>query len=82
MEHFSLSKVIGARAEANLTQEDMAEALNISRNAYYKKEKGFIDFGVEQLTKLAKFTNKDVSYFFVNDVTESKQNVNKKVQKA
>lgn len=56
-------KVSLYRKKANLTQQDMADYLGISRNSYYLKENGKIDFKDVEKIKIQHFIN---SYLDLN----------------
>lgn len=56
-----LNKLKGARAEYQLTQSDMAEKLEITKQAYMKKENGQSEFTHSEINQILN-TFKDRSY--------------------
>lgn len=51
------------RANSNLTQEEVANALGITVISYRAKEKGLSEFKFNELIKLAKLLNCEISMF-------------------
>lgn len=57
------------RAEYNLSMQDMANKLNISKNAYFKKENGYTTFYLDEVKKILEIFNCNFDdIFFTNDV--------------
>lgn len=75
MYQFEPQRVAAARTEFKITQDEMAKALGITRQAYALKEHGDRSFSVGELENIAKVTKKPVEYFFIATVTNSKQTV-------
>lgn len=70
-------KLIGKRNEKGITQEKMAKMLGISKNNYYLKENGKLDFGLSEVKKILDILNSDYNeIFFTNDVTEKSYKLN------
>lgn len=55
----------GLRKERNLTQEEMADKIGISENAYHQKEKGQRPFTQDEMFFLGKFFNKPIQEIFL-----------------
>lgn len=53
-------KLIGKRNEKGLSQEEMAKKIGISKNNYYLKEKGKLDFNLTEVRLILKIL--DCSY--------------------
>lgn len=53
-------KLIGKRNEKGLSQEEMAKKIGISKNNYYLKEKGKLDFNLSEVRLILKIL--DCSY--------------------
>ena len=60
------NKLRGLRAEKNLTQKQVAEALNISETTYIFKEQGKRQFTDIEIVLLAKVLGVTESIFFEN----------------
>lgn len=59
------------RAEYNLSMEDMAKKLNISKNAYFQKENGYTPFYLEEIKKILDIFNCNFNdIFFKNNVNQ------------
>ena len=54
-------KISSLRKRKNLTQEDMAESLNISQRAYSKIERGEVVLKIDRLEEIAKLLNANVN---------------------
>ena len=54
------------RKESNLTQEDVARMLGLTRQAYSHKEKGIRKFSIEEALALSDIFNTDVRNIFLN----------------
>ena len=64
-------KLIGKRNEKGISQQKMANLLGISKNNYYLKEKGKLDFNLVEVQKILKILNCEYNdIFFDTDVTE------------
>lgn len=55
-------KLVEARREKNLTQSDVAKALDIDRRKIWQYENG-VALPLENFTKMMLFYGKDISYF-------------------
>ena len=55
-------KIIYCRRKAGLSQENLAELLNVSQNTYSQYETGVIALTAEHLVKLADFYHVSVDY--------------------
>ncbi len=53
------NKVKSIRTGANLTQEQMAKAMGISRSAYINKENGVVDWKLSEMNKFADVVNEN-----------------------
>ena len=71
--NFNLQRLKFERLSRNISQEEMAGALGISRNAYYKKESGRIKITVEEfsiiMNKLG-IPSEKAGIFFTFDVPD------------
>ena len=47
-------KLVGKRKEKGLSQEEMAKKIGISKNNYYLKETGKLDFGLSEVRIILK----------------------------
>lgn len=68
---FNLQRLKLERLSRNITQEEMASALGISRNAYYKKETGRIKISVEEFSVIMNtlgIPSDNAGIFFTFDV--------------
>jgi DNA-binding XRE family transcriptional regulator len=61
------SNLKSLRASKNLTQDDIAEKLNITRTTYHKKEKGDIEFKQNEMIELSVIFNKTLNEIFLPD---------------
>lgn len=69
-------KLYGLRHEFGYSLDDMAKYLGISKDCYFRKEKGKTDFYLWEARKILEIFNVTFSdIFFTNDVNQS---VNKK----
>lgn len=59
-------KLIGKRNEKGLTQEKMAELLGISKNNYYLKENGKLDFNLVEVKKILQILQCEYNDIFLN----------------
>ncbi|MDK0626419.1 helix-turn-helix transcriptional regulator [Clostridium perfringens] len=58
------------RTKYNLTQEELAIKLGISKNTYFRKENGLKDFTITEAIKIGEIFNVNPSeIFFTNKVT-------------
>lgn len=64
-------KVKLLRKRRNLKQEDLANLLNLSRAQISNLEKGKRNFSLNQLEKICKFFNVEMSYFIMAETTDS-----------
>lgn len=58
------NKIIFLRDRANLTQDEVAKQLGISKSSYYRKEKSINSFTVEEFEKLLKLFNVTYDDFY------------------
>lgn len=59
------------RTKYNITQEELAIKLGISKNTYFRKENGLKDFTITEAIKIGEIFNVNPSeIFFVNKVTD------------
>lgn len=69
-------KLIGKRNELRFTQKDMGKFLGISKNNYYLKENGKLDFSLSEVRKILKILNCEYNDIFFEDfVTEKSYKV-------
>lgn len=71
--NFNLQRLKFERLSRNISQQEMAKALGISRNAYYKKESGRIKITVEEFSVIMDklgIPSKNAGIFFTFDVPE------------
>ncbi len=61
-------KLIGKRNEMGYTQEKMAKELGISKNNYYLKENGKLDFNLSEVKKILKILNASYEEIFLTDM--------------
>ena len=59
-----LEKLKKIRKQSNKTQEEVADYLGITKQAYFRYEKGTRKISLETLLKLTKFFNLSSDYFF------------------
>ena len=59
-----LDKLKKIRKENNKTQEEVADYLGITKQAYFRYEKGTRRISLDTLLKLTKYYNLDSDYFF------------------
>ena len=55
------NRLIAARKEKNMTQNDMAEVICVSQSQYQRRERGEIRISDDEWIRLAKFLGKDIS---------------------
>jgi putative transcriptional regulator len=60
-------KLIGKRNEMGYTQEKMAKELGISKNNYYLKENGKLDFNLSEVKKILKILNASYEEIFLTN---------------
>lgn len=53
------NKIKSIRTGANLTQDQMAKALGISRTTYINKENGLVDWKLSEMNKFADTVNEN-----------------------
>ncbi|MGU8448481.1 helix-turn-helix transcriptional regulator [Clostridium perfringens] len=59
------------RTKYNITQEELAIKLGISKNTYFRKENGLKDFTITEAIKIGEIFNVNPSeIFFTNKVTD------------
>ena len=61
-----LDKLKNIRKHANKTQEEVANYLCVTKQAYFRYEKGTRRISLETLLKLTKYFNLSSDYFFNN----------------
>jgi transcriptional regulator with XRE-family HTH domain len=69
----NLNRIKAERIAAGVSQQQMAKTLGISRGAYWKRENGKTQIGVEELAKIAETVGIDknnIGIFFKFSVTE------------
>jgi transcriptional regulator with XRE-family HTH domain len=69
----NLNRIKAERIAAGVSQQQMANVLGISRGAYWKRENGKTQIGVEELAKIAETVGIDknnIGIFFKFSVTE------------
>lgn len=59
-----LWKLIGARSEKGLSQQDMANVIGISKGNYYSKENGIKEFKISEINTILKLLNKTYEEIF------------------
>ena len=64
-----LTKIKHVRKKYNKTQEDVASFLGITKQAYYRYEKGTRKMSIETIVKVAVFFNLPENYFLLNNVS-------------
>ena len=64
-----LTKIKHVRKKYNKTQEDVASFLGITKQAYYRYEKGTRKMSIETISKIAVFFNLPENYFLINNVS-------------
>ena len=75
---FNLQRLKFERLSRNVTQEEVAKVLNITRGSYHKKETGKLKLSVEEfalvLDRLG-IPEKEASNFFVSNVPERERSM-------
>lgn len=64
---FDLQRLKAERVAQRITQAEMARKIGISTNAYWRKENGDRDIGMEEFVKILQvlgFNKKQISLFF------------------
>lgn len=78
---FDLTRLRAERIAKGLTQEKMAEKLDLSRNGYWKKENGQRDFSMKEFTKILDilgYSKKQLPIFLLEALTiKNERNQNK-----
>lgn len=70
-----IAKIKALRKKNKLTQQDMADILGLKNQyPYFRKEKGEQKFTAEEIYKIAIYFNKDLDYFFKQEVAENATN--------
>ncbi|GIP17804.1 hypothetical protein J40TS1_34460 [Paenibacillus montaniterrae] len=73
---FNLQRLRFERLSRKVSQEDMAQALNINRTSYHKKENGKIKISVEEFATMLEVLNipqSEAGHFFEQNVPEREQ---------
>lgn len=73
---FNLQRLKFERLSRNITQQEMANALGITANAYYKKESGMNNISVEEFGVIIDrlgIPSSKAGIFFTFDVPEREQ---------
>ncbi|WP_195589397.1 helix-turn-helix domain-containing protein [Lactobacillus paragasseri] len=68
---FDLQRLKAERVAQRITQAEMARKIGISTNAYWRKENGDRDIGMEEFVKILQvlgFNKKQISLFFAKNV--------------
>ena len=63
-------KLYEARKRAKLSQQDVADALGISRNSYGQKERGVVPFNSEEMFALSELLNSSLDDLFISKKEE------------
>ena len=71
-----LDKLRNIRKENKKTQEEVADFLGITKQAYFRYEKGTRRISLDTLLKLTKYYNLDNDYFFGNFYSIQESNSN------
>lgn len=77
---FDLNRLKAERVAKGFTQQDLADALGISRTAYWKKESGDSDIGLEQFLKILQIlglSKQDLPIFLQTMLTKENERKNK-----
>jgi len=69
-------KISSLRKKKNLTQDDMASALNISQRAYSKIERGEVVLKIDRLEEIAKLLNAHVNELLSDNTMQVFEQVN------
>jgi transcriptional regulator with XRE-family HTH domain len=75
---FDLQRLRYERLSRRVSQEEMAQALNINRTSYYKKENGDIKISVEEFAKILEvlgIPQTEAGNFFGINVPKREQDV-------
>jgi transcriptional regulator with XRE-family HTH domain len=75
--HFNLQKLRYERLSRQVSQEEIASALNISRSYYHKKETGKAKMTVEEFAKVVEvlgIPENEIRNFFTLNVPKREQN--------
>lgn len=78
---FDLQRLKAERIAKGFTQAQLAHAIGISTNAYWRKENGQRDIGMEEFTKILSvlgFNKEQLPLFFAKSVPKKEQ---KRVQR-
>ncbi len=73
---FDLNRLRAERIAKGLTQAQLAKAIDISKNAYWRKENGQRNFSMEEFLRILEvlgFSKNNVSLFFKQDVDKREQ---------
>ena len=62
IEQLPYERIRNLRQDADLTQEDVAEYLNVSQNTYSQYETGTLRFSLEVVIKLALYYDTSMDY--------------------
>ncbi|KRM91466.1 helix-turn-helix domain-containing protein [Liquorilactobacillus cacaonum] len=76
----NLKRIKAERITAGISQQEMAKIIGVSRGAYWKRENGQTQIGVEELAKIAEAIGIDknnIGIFFKFGVTECQHLVTK-----
>ena len=58
-------KLYEARKRAKLSQQEVADTLGISRNSYGQKERGDVNFQLEEMFALSELLNRNLDDLFI-----------------
>ncbi len=72
-------KLVKLRKEFNLSQEDLAKELNLSRQAISKWERGESSPDIDNIIKLAKFYSVSFNYLFGEDNKQPSKIIEKEI---
>ncbi|WP_304402271.1 helix-turn-helix transcriptional regulator [Lactobacillus intestinalis] len=73
---FDLNRLKAERIAKGLTQAQLAKAIGLSTNAYWRKENGQRDIGIKEFLKILKvlgYSENKLPLFFKQDVDKREQ---------
>ena len=73
-ESYFYPKLKGRRCELGYSLEDMANFLGISKDCYFRKEKGKTDFYLCEVRKILKVLNSEYDEIFFTSLVNQKVN--------
>ena len=66
-------KLYEARKRAKLSQQDVADALGISRNSYGQKERGYVPFNLVEMFALSELLDSSLDNLFTSKREEKRK---------